>query len=161
MPNWGAMQHFSRPVHGLVKESKLSVTNQILTLLISNWGQVCDDVFKDITLPYKIIWAKKQHQQEKERKQATLHILCPDAFKTKLMFQEAVIVERANRVVGNPIFTNIQTRHHDDWQPPARVKETKKQSKENPFTDILNAVDDPDLRRTLTRISQAIADEHQ
>ena len=156
------MQHFSRPVHFLVKESKLSVTNQLLTTLIANWQDVCGAEYKDMTLPYKIVWAKKQHRQNDDKKQACLHILCPDAFKTKLMYQEAVWLDRINRVVGSPIFNRLQTRHHDDWKPPAAtIKSPGRKTRDNGFDDILDAVHDPDLKRSLQRISQAIADTDQ
>lgn len=152
------MQHFSRPVHDLMKDSKLSVTNRLLATLINGWRDICGPDFADITLPYKIVWAKKQHQQEDEKKQATLHILCPDALKTRILFQEAVWLDRCNRLIGNDLFNRMQTRHHDDWErQPKPIKKNQKIQLPDEYKDMMDGIDDPDLRRALERISQAIA----
>lgn len=157
------MQHFSRPVHSFVKNSKMSATNRILATMISGWSDICGPEFTGTTLPYKLVWAKRQHKQEGDKKQATLHILCPDALKTRIMFQEALWLDRCNRLLGHDLFNRLQTRHHDDWdlsdQPaPAAVQID---TCDNPYAALLDEILDPDLRLSLQRIGQAIAQDKQ
>ena len=162
------LKHFSSRIPAVLKKSKLSQSNKMVADIAVTWPKIVGEEMAEMTLPYKITWLKRKNADGEQERIARLHILCPDALKTQIMFQEGVWLSRIHINLGMEVIQQIQTHRSDELAvispstsvttPPSGRSEATHALSPLPYID---DIQDTDLRRSLNRIAQAIASRDQ
>lgn len=152
------MKPVSRSVPGLlgkVFERKYIALGRIVT----NWKEIVGPDFSERAHPAKIHYRKAKNPKEKAT--ATLDIAASSADCAVLVYQKDVILQRINQIFGDRWITDIKLIHHEaqvKTKPQKRTK-TLTEDQKNHLSQILETVDDPDIRETLSRLGQSILQE--
>lgn len=127
--------------------------------LVDGWDEIIAPEDSSLVRPVRVGWKWRGEGADKVS-EGTLHIAAPSAVAAKLVYQEAVIVARVNRLFGLPQNGCIRriSVSHDRVAPPARPKRRRA---DVPVADdtraILEKVEDPVLREKLAGLAGAMA----
>ncbi len=152
------MKPVSRSVPGLlgkVFERKYIALGRIVT----NWKEIVGADFSERAQPAKIHFRKAKNPKEKST--ATLDIAASSADCAVLVYQKDVILQRINQIFGDRWITDIKFLHVEPtnkFKPAKRIK-TLTEEQKNHLSQILEMVDDPDIKETLSRLGQSILQE--
>ena len=152
------MKPVSRSVPGLlgkVFERKYIALGRIVT----HWKEIVGSDFSERAQPAKIHYRKAKTPKEKST--ATLEIAASSADCAVLVYQKDVILQRINQIFGDSWITDIKFIH---VEPRAKAKPQKRtktltQDEKSYLSQLLEGVDDPDIKATLSRLGQSIMQE--
>lgn len=155
-----AMKPVSRSVPALlgkVFERKYIALGRIVT----HWKEIVGPDFAERAQPAKLHYFKSKIPKGKAT--ATLDIAASSADCAVLVYQKDVILQRINQIFGDQWVTDIKFLHvepHRAVKPSKRTK-TLTEEQKNHLSQLLETVDDPDIRETLARLGQSIMQEHK
>lgn len=153
-----AMKSISRSVPGLlgqVFQRKYIALGRIVT----HWKEIVGEDFADRAQPAKIRYYKPKTPKEKAT--ATLEIAASSADCAVMVYQKDVILQRINQIFGDQWVSDIKFLHIEPKRPAKPPKRTKNltETEKNHLSQILEAVDDPDIKERLSRLGQSILQE--
>lgn len=127
--------------------------------IVTNWREVIGEEFADRAQPAKIHYRKPKDPKAKPL--ATLEIAASSADCAVLVYQKGVILERINRIFGDEWISDIKFTHVEPRNPPKLPKRTKSLTldEKNHLSQMLETVDDPDLKERLSRLGEALMQE--
>lgn len=128
--------------------------------IVNQWPQIVGQDLATKAQPVKVNYRKVQ--KDKKKLQASLDIATSSADATILHYQKDLIIEKINNIFGEAWITAIRFVH-----VPANKKETKRSKpevkpcaeEENSLRDILQNVEDQDIRNTLMNLGLSILTE--
>ncbi|PZO87552.1 MAG: DUF721 domain-containing protein [Micavibrio aeruginosavorus] len=127
--------------------------------IVTHWTEVVGPDFAERAQPAKIHYSKAKTPKEKST--ATLDIAASSADCAVLVYQKDVILQRINHLFGDGWVTDIKFIHVEPKRPskpPKRIKPLTSDEK-NHLSQILETVDDPDIKERLARLGQSILQE--
>lgn len=127
--------------------------------IVTHWAEVVGPDFADRAQPAKVHYRKPKNAKEKAT--ATLDIAASSADCAVLVYQKDVILQRINQLFGDGWVTDIKFLHVEPKRtakPPRRTK-TLTEAEKNHLSQILETVDDPDIKERLARLGQSILQE--
>lgn len=115
--------------------------------------------FADRAQPAKIHYRKSRDPKAKPI--ATLEIAASSADCAVLVYQKDVILERINRIFGDRWISDIKFTHIEPKNLPKPSKRTKTltSDEKNHLSQMLETVDDPELKERLSRLGEALMQE--
>lgn len=152
------MRSLSKSVPGLlgkVFERKYIALGRIVT----HWKEIVGTEFAERSSPVKIHYIKPK--QPKDKPTATLEIGASSADCAVLVYQKDVILQRINHLFGDGWIHDIKFLHVEPKRaikPPKRTKNLTETEK-NHLSQMLESVDDPELKDRLSRLGQSIMQE--
>ncbi len=152
------MKPVSRSVPGLlgkVFERKYIALGRIVT----HWKEIVGPYFAERSQPAKIHYFKPK--VAKEKASATLDIAASSSDCAVMIYQKDVILQRINHIFGDQWITDIKFLHVEPkkaTKPPKRTKNLTETEK-NHLSQILETVDDPDIKERLERLGKSILQE--
>lgn len=155
-----AMNPVSRSVPkllGKVFERKYIALGRIVT----HWKEIVGPDFAERAQPAKIHYIKPR--APKEKPMATLDIAASSADCAVLIYQKDVILQRINNLFGAGWVHDIKFRHVEPKtksKPPKRTKPLTEDEK-NHLSQLLETVDDPELKERLAKLGQSILQEQK
>lgn len=155
-----AMNPVSRSVPkllGKVFERKYIALGRIVT----HWKEIVGPDFAERAQPAKIHYIRPKHPKEKPL--ATLDIAASSADCAVLVYQKDVILQRINNLFGAGWVHDIKFRHVEPKvksRPPKRTKPLTEDEK-NHLSQLLETVDDPELKERLAKLGQSILQEQR
>ncbi len=140
---------------GKVFERKYIALGRIVT----HWKEIVGPDFADRSQPAKIHYRKAKNP--KERATATLDIAASSADCSVLVYQKGVILQRINNIFGDGWIADIKFLHIEPKQAKKPSKRTKAltEDEKNHLSQLLETVDDPEIKERLSRIGQSILQE--
>ncbi len=155
-----AMTPVSRSVPGLL--GKVFQRKYIaLGRIVTHWKEIVGPDFAERAQPAKIHYIKPK--QPKEKPTATLDIAASSADCAVLVYQKDVILQRINNLFGDGWVHDIKFKHVEPKmksKPPKRVK-TLTDGEKNHLSQLLETVDDPELKERLEKLGQSILQEQK
>ena len=127
--------------------------------IVTHWAEVVGPDFADRAQPAKIHYRKGKTAKDKST--ATLDIAASSADCAVMVYQKDVILQRINQLFGDGWVTDIKFLHVEPKRPskpPKRIK-TLTSDEKNHLSQILETVDDPDIKERLARLGQSILQE--
>ena len=129
--------------------------------IVNSWSDIVGAKLADKAVPVKLHYRKKDKQKTAE---ATLEIATSSADATLLHYQKDLILERINQIFGERWITAIRF-----VSIPANTGALRRKKAQIPLTnpekkhlsDMLNAIEDEDVRRRLEHLGQAILMEEK
>lgn len=153
-----SMQILSRSVPAILSktfERKYIALGRIVT----HWKEIIGEDFAERAQPAKIHYTRPKHP--KQRSTATLDIAASSADCSVLIYQKDVILQRINRIFGDQWVSDVKFIHVEPkkaLKPPKRTKNLTPDEK-NYLSQMLEKVDDPDLKERLAKFGQALLQE--
>lgn len=129
--------------------------------IVTHWKEIVGPDFAERAQPAKIHYVKPK--MPKEKPTATLDIAASSADCAVLVYQKDVILQRINQIFGDSWVTDIKFRHVEPKTKPRMHKRTKSLTVEekNHLSQLLETVDDPELKERLEKLGQSILQEKQ
>lgn len=127
--------------------------------IVTHWKEIIGPDFADRAQPAKLHFRKAK--QPKEKATATLEIAASSADCAVLVYQKDVILQRINQIFGDAWVRDIKFVHREPKtpvKPPKRTK-TLTETEKNHLSQLLETVEDPELRDTLSGLGTAILQE--
>ncbi len=152
------MKQVSKNVPGLlgkVFERKYIALGRIVT----HWREIIGPDFAERAQPAKIHYIKPKQPSAKAT--ATLDIAASSADCAVLVYQKDLILQRINHIFGDAWVSDIKFLHVEPKsrvKPPKRIK-TLTLDEKNYLSQMLEGVDDPELKESLSRLGQSILQE--
>ena len=142
---------------GKVFERKYIALGRIVT----HWKEIVGPDFAERAQPAKINYRKPKIAKEKAT--ATLEIAASSADCAVLVYQKDVILQRINQIFGDRWVTDIKFRHVEPKAKPKIQKRTKNltEDEKNHLSQLLESVDDPDIKERLAKLGQSILQEQR
>jgi hypothetical protein len=124
--------------------------------IVNSWSQIVGADLAHKALPVRILYRKKAAQKSPE---STLEIATSSADATLLHYQKDLILERINQIFGERWITAIRF-----VAVPANTQSLRRKKAQKPLTDhekkhlsdIVNAIEDPEVKLRLEALGQAI-----
>jgi hypothetical protein len=127
--------------------------------IVTNWTEIIGPDFAERAQPAKIHYRKPK--TPKGKPEATLEIAASSADCAVLVYQKDLILERINRIFGDRWISDIKYVHLEpkiSKKPPRRMKSLTLDEK-NHLSQMLETVDDPELKERLSRLGEALMQE--
>jgi len=127
--------------------------------IVTHWKEIIGPDFAGRAQPAKIHYRKAKNPKEKST--ATLDIAASSADCAVLVYQKDVILQRINQIFGDAWVKDIKFVHVEPKQtakPPKRIK-TLTEAEKNHLSQLLETVDDPELKERLAALGQSIMQE--
>lgn len=153
-----SMQLLSRSVPAILSktfERKYIALGRIVT----HWKEIIGEDFAERAQPAKIHYARPKHPKQKPT--ATLDIAASSADCSVLVYQKDVILQRINRIFGSQWVSDVKFIHVEPkkaLKPPKRTKNLTQDEKKY-LSQMLEKVDDPDLKVRLASFGKALLQE--
>lgn len=127
--------------------------------IVTHWNEIIGPDFADRAQPAKIHYKKPKNPKEKST--ATLDIAASSADCAVLIYQKDVILQRINNIFGDAWVSDIKFLHREikKASKPARRTKTLTDGEKNHLSQMLEGIDDPELRETLEGLGKAILQE--
>lgn len=140
---------------GKVFERKYIALGRIVT----HWREIVGEEYAERAQPAKIHYIKPKNPKEKPR--ATLDIAASSADCAVLVYRKDLILQRINQLFGDGWVTDIKFQH---VEPKVKIKAQKRtklltEDEKNHLSQLLDGVDDPELKERLSRLGQSILQE--
>ena len=126
--------------------------------LMNAWPQLVGEEFQETTRPEKINWPRRAHEED-PFKPAVLVVACENSAALFFQHEQAAIIERVNLFFGFEAIGRITIQQKE-------VLNTKNLKKEEPasvsredevrLASILDEIDDPVLKETLSRLGRGV-----
>lgn len=132
--------------------------------IVTHWKEIVGNDFADITQPAKIHYTKPKAAGNGKKYtpgSATLDIAATSAVCATLVYQKDVILQRINNVFGDKWVTDIRFLHHELKRPSKTLRKTKSLTEDEKkyLSQVLEQVDDPDIKERLARLGEALLQE--
>ena len=142
---------------GKVFERKYIALGRIVT----HWREIVGEEYAERAQPAKIHYIKPKNPKEKPR--ATLDIAASSADCAVLVYRKDLILQRINQLFGDGWVTDIKFQH---VEPKVKIKAQKRtklltEDEKNHLSQLLDGVDDPEIKERLSRLGQSILQEHK
>lgn len=127
--------------------------------IVTHWREIAGEEYAERAQPAKIHYVKPKNPKDKPR--ATLDIAASSADCAVLIYRKDLILQRINNLFGENWITDIKFLHVEPKavkKPPKRTK-TLTEDEKNHLSQMLDGVDDPDLKDRLSRLGQSILQE--
>lgn len=127
--------------------------------IVTNWADIVGDDVASRSQPVKINYFKAKIKGEKAT--ATLEVAASSADCASLVYQKDIILQKLEMYFGDRWVTNIKFIHVEPkltQKPPKRTKNLTETEKSY-LSQLLEGVDDPDLKERLTSLGQSILQE--
>ncbi len=127
--------------------------------IVTHWKEIIGEDFAARAQPAKMHYRKSK--EPKGKPTATLDIAASSADCAVLVYQKDVILQRINQIFGDDWVRDIKFIHREvkaTTKPPKRTK-TLTEIEKNHLSQLLETVDDPELRETLSSLGTAILQE--
>jgi len=155
-----AMKPVSRSVPGLL--GKVFERKYIrLGRIVTHWKEIVGEEFADRAQPAKMHYFKPKKAGDTST--ATLDIAASSADCAVLVYQKDLILQRINQIFGDEWVSDIKFLHVEPkrvTKPPKRTK-TLTENEKNHLSQILETVDDPEIKETLSRLGKSILQEQK
>lgn len=140
---------------GKVFERKYIALGRIVT----HWREIVGEEYAERAQPAKIHYIKPKHPKEKPT--ATLDIAASSADCAVLIYRKDLILQRINQLFGDGWVSDIKFQH---VEPKVKIKPQKRtklltEDEKNHLSQLLDGVDDPELKERLSRLGQSILQE--
>lgn len=127
--------------------------------IVTQWREIIGEEYAERASPAKIHYFKPKNPKEKPK--ATLDIAASSADCAVLVYRKDLILQRINQLFGDNWVTDIKFQH---VEPKAKTKPQKRtkpltEDEKNHLSQLLDGVDDPDLKDRLSRLGQSILQE--
>lgn len=127
--------------------------------IVTHWNEIIGPDFAERAQPAKIQYSRPK--KAKEKPTAVLEIAASSADCAVLVYQKDVILQRINNIFGDAWVRDIKFIHRDikkPAKPPKRIK-TLTETEKSHLSQVLEGIDDPELRESLEGIGKAILQE--
>lgn len=140
---------------GKVFERKYIALGRIVTC----WPEIIGEEYAERAQPSKINYIKPKNPKDKP--QATLSIAASSADCAVLVYRKDLILQRINQIFGDSWVNDIKFVH---VEPKVKIKPQKRtkpltEAEKNHLSQLLDGVDDPELKERLSRLGQSILQE--
>lgn len=127
--------------------------------IVTHWNEIIGPDFAERAQPAKVHYQRAK--KPKEKPTATLEIAASSADCAVLVYQKDVILQRINQIFGDAWVRDIKFVHREPKKPAKPQKRTKTltNDEKNHLSQMLETIDDPDLRKTLEGLGTAILQE--
>lgn len=124
--------------------------------IVTNWEEIVGENVSRRCQPVKIQYFKAKVAGEKAT--ATLEIAASSAECAVLMYQKDVLLQKLEMYFGDRWITNIKFMHIEPKQTIKAPKRTKPltDTEKNYLSQVLEEVDDPDIKERLKSLGQSI-----
>lgn len=130
----------------------------MLGRLLTQWQDIVGSDLASKTQPVKIQYMKKKDAAHKAT--ATLHIACATADATMLHYRKELILERINQIFGERWITALrfvpQEANEQDLKKAKKSRKILTEQDKIYLSEVLEAVEDPELKSTLERFGQSM-----
>ena len=125
--------------------------------IVTHWPEIIGQEIADKAQPIKIHYRKAKDKSKKS--EATLEVAVTSANAAVLQYQKDVILERINQIFGDRWITDIKFKHvpHEGRQAPVpRRRKALSPDEEKNLSEMLENIDDPDIKSRLQTMGAAI-----
>ena len=148
----------------LPKATEKVYARKYMTLgrIVTQWREIAGDKMAGHAQPVKIHVRKPKNKNAKP--DATLEIAASSAQCMILQMQKDVILQRINLLFGEAWITDIKFTHISIAAKPLQTTPRKKPLSESEsvyLQDLLETVDDPDVKERLERLGRAMLADQQ
>ncbi len=153
-----SMKPVSRSVPGLL--GKVFQRKYIaLGRIVTNWREIVGPEVSGRAQPAKINYHKSKNPKEKPL--ATLEIAASSADSAALVYQKDLILQKLEMFFGDKWITDIKFIHVEPKAPQKPPKRTKSltEDEKNYLSQVLEGVEDPDIKERLASLGQSILQE--
>lgn len=129
--------------------------------VVTHWKELVGEDMALRSIPSKIQFFKPKNPAEKPR--ATLEISASSADCAVLVYQKDVLLQKLEHFFGDRWITDIKFVHAEPKnlpKPPKRTK-TLTEDEKNHLSQLLETVDDPELKERLEKLGQSILQENR
>ena len=131
--------------------------------IVTHWAEIVGEDVARRSQPIKINYFKPKNtaQKAKEKATATLEVAASSADCAVLVYQKDIILQKLEMFFGDKWVTDIKFLHVEPKvtaKPPKKIK-TLTESEKNYLSQLLEGVDDPDMRDRLQSLGQSILQE--
>lgn len=129
--------------------------------IVNHWTDIVGADLADKAQPVKIHYRK--HKQTKTPL-ASLDIACTSAYATTLHYQKDLILERINQIFGDRWITSIRfvtVSSNSNFLKPKKRPLPLTVEEDNYLTELLDDVQDHDIKDRLKKLGQAIITEEK
>lgn len=123
--------------------------------IVTHWRDIMGEKMASYAQPLKIHYRKPKRKGDKP--QATLEIAASSSHASLLIMQKGVLLEKINHIFGEQWISDIKFVHAPAHAPEKAKKVTKPLTVEekNSLSQLLETVDDPELRARLATLGEA------
>lgn len=127
--------------------------------IVTCWKEIIGEEYAERAQPAKIRYVKPRNPKEKPS--ATLEIAASSADCAVLVYRKDLILQRINHIFGDSWVNDIKLVHVEPKQKIKPSKRTKllTEDEKNHLSQLLDGVDDPELKERLSRLGQSILQE--
>lgn len=129
--------------------------------IVTQWPELVGPDMASRAVPAKIQYFKPKNPAEKPR--ATLEVAAPSADCAILVYQKDVLLQKLEHFFGDRWITDIKFVHAEPkipLKPPKKTK-TLTEDEKNHLSQLLETVDDPELKERLEKLGQSILQENR
>ena len=126
--------------------------------LITAWPELVGETFSTTTLPEKIDWPRRAHEDDPFQP-ATLVVACDGSAALFFQHEMSLVLERVNQFFGFEAIRRIRIIQKPVvTSKPRQVKKLQQMTKEETarLAEILAGVEDPDLRQILEKFGEGV-----
>jgi hypothetical protein len=126
-----------------------------MSRLLDAWEEIVAPEDALAIRPVRVTWKKTDTGSE-----GTLHMAAPSALAAKLVYQEAVITGRVNRLFGLPeygLVKRIAVTHDRQAAIPAKAHKKPKMPLSDDTQKTLDTIEDPVLKDRLKSLAEAMS----
>lgn len=123
--------------------------------IVTHWRDIMGEKMAAYAQPLKIHYRKPKRKGDKP--EATLEIAASSAHASLLIMQKGVLLEKINHIFGERWVTDIKFVHAPANAPekPSKVTKPLTEAEKNSLSQMLETVDDPELRARLATLGEA------
>lgn len=127
--------------------------------IVTQWTEIVGPEYAARAQPAKITYVKPK--QPKAKPTATLNIAATSADCATLIYRKDIILQRINQLFGDNWISDIKFVHVEPKMPRKPPKRTKNLTSDEKkyLSQVLDTVDDPDIKERLARLGQALLQE--
>lgn len=143
---------------GKVLEPVLARRTGMTLDLITAWPELVGEEFRETTRPEKIDWPRRAHEDD-PFKPATLIVACENSVALFFQHEQSPLLERINVFFGFEAIGRIRILQKavlDQTKKKAVQKRKVSSDDEVKLAEILDAIDDPDLKETLQKLGRGV-----
>ncbi len=129
--------------------------------IVEHWEEIMGKDFASIAQPIKLNYRKRKGT---DKPSATLDIATSSSFATTLPYQKGLILERIHRIFGDHWIVDIKFIASELTELPTPRKKAKPPltgSEKNYLSDVLNEIEDLEIKEKLENLGKAIIAERK
>ena len=127
--------------------------------IVTHWKEIVGEDYAARSQPAKIHYFKAKNQKDKAT--ASLDIAASSATCSEMLYRKDVILQTLETLFGDRWITDIKFVHIEPKLPSKPKKRTKilTEGEKNYLSQVLEEVDDPELKERLASLGQSILQE--